>query len=272
MTSTPPQRVLTADHIRAIADALGDTEEGLTGSEIAHLLSSCHITDTDPTGTKRHRLYNAFAADQNRRKHRRNILEFIRQAMRPARYARDSHRFEPMRANLNRAIAFAGLEVSDAGELTSAEQARTLPEAERRAQELRADLAARGVHPDVLRFCRSELLADNYFHAVLEAVKSVADKLRARTGLSDDGDELVRRSLCGEIPMLAINALTTRSERSEQSGFANLLRGTFGMFRNTTAHEARINWVMAKEDAEDLLSLVSLIHRRLDRAEMPPRA
>jgi uncharacterized protein (TIGR02391 family) len=99
----------------------------------------------------------------------------------------------------------------------------------------------------------------------------MADKIRSRTGLTDDGDELVNRAFSGEIPMLAINALKTRSERSEQNGFANLLRGTFGMFRNPTAHEARINWVMANEDAEDLLSLLSLIHRRLDKAHMPPR-
>ncbi|MFD2053722.1 TIGR02391 family protein [Mesorhizobium calcicola] len=72
--------------------------------------------------------------------------------------------------------------------------------------------------------------------------------------------------------MLAINALATKSEQDEQKGFGNLLKGTFGMFRNPTAHEARINWTMSKEDAEDLLSLVSLIHRRLDAASMPPRA
>lgn len=77
-----------------------------------------------------------------------------------------------MRANLNRALAFAALEVSEAGELTAADQqARTLTEAERRAQDLRAVLSTRGVHADVLRFCRAELVADNYFHAVLEAVK-----------------------------------------------------------------------------------------------------
>jgi uncharacterized protein (TIGR02391 family) len=70
--------------------------------------------------------------------------------------------------------------------------------------------------------------------------------------------------------MLAINALKTESEKSEQKGFSNQLRGTFGMFRNTTAHEAQINWPMTKEDAEDLFSLVSLIHR-LDTAQMPPR-
>ncbi len=100
--------------------------------------------------------------------------------MRPELYARAPERYEPMRANLNRALAFAGLAVKASGELDEVEQAHTLTEAERRAAELRTDLEVRKVHPDVLRFCREELLVDNYFHAVLEAAKSVADKLRAR--------------------------------------------------------------------------------------------
>ena len=136
----------------------------------------------------------------------------------------------------------------------------------------RQDLETRGVHPDVLRFCRAELLVDDYFHAVQEAVKSVADKMRARTGLTDDGGTLVDRVLCGEPPMLAINPRGTVSERSEQSGFANLVKGIFGMFRNPTAHEARIHWPMDKTDAEDLLTLVSLVHRRLDASYMSPRS
>jgi uncharacterized protein (TIGR02391 family) len=55
------------------------------------------------------------------------------------------------------------------------------------------------------------LLADNYFHTVMEAVKSVADKFRARTGLIDDGAALVDRALTGDPPMLAINPLKTES-------------------------------------------------------------
>lgn len=261
----------TQDQLQAIADALADTEEGLTGSEISHLLETCKITDTDPNHTKRHRLYNAFAHDQNTRKNRANILAFIRNAMKPARFSRCPDRFEPMRQNLNRALSFAGAVVKENGELVSADKATTLSEAQRRAKALRTDLIARGVHPDVLVFCREELLHQNHFHAVLEAVKSIADKLRKRTGLDDDGAPLIDRALCGEMPMLAINSLSSKSERDEQKGFANLLKGTFGMFRNPTAHEARINWDMKKEDAEDLLSLVSLIHRRIDAAVMPPR-
>jgi uncharacterized protein (TIGR02391 family) len=261
----------TQDQLQAIADALADTSERLTGAEIGFLLQTCEIADTDPAMTKRHRLYNAFAHEQNQRKERTRILAFIRKSMKPTRYAREPGRFEPMRANLNRALAFAGMSVDATGKLASATKAGTLGEAERRARELRADLLSRGVHADVLIFCKEELLHDNYFHAVLEAVKSVADKLRKRTGLLDDGAVLVDRAFSGSLPMLAINGLLTKSEQDEQKGFANLLKGTFGMFRNPAAHEAKINWMMSKDDAEDLLSLVSLIHRRIDAATMPPR-
>lgn len=261
----------TEGQLRAIADALGDTTDGLSGSEIGELLNVCRIADIDPAGTKRHRIYSAFVREQNYRQERARILGFIRKAMKPERFLRYPERFEPMRANVNGALLFAGLAVDVSGVLGSVERVKTLSEAQRRAQELRADLSIRGVHSDVLRFCREELLADNYFHAVLEAVKSIADKLRTRTGLTDDGGALIDRVLGGELPMLAINPLKTESERSEQRGFANLVRGTFGMFRNTTAHEARIHWPIGREDAEDLLSLVSLIHRRLDASHMPAR-
>jgi uncharacterized protein (TIGR02391 family) len=186
------------------------------------------------------------------RQARAHILAFIRKAMRPERFLRCPERFEPMRALVNGAVAFAGLAIDESGVITPVEQARTLSEAQRRAQELRADLATRGVHPDVLLFCREELVVDNYVHAVLEAVKSVADKIRTRTGLTNDGNTLIDRALAGDLPMLAINLLKTESEKSEQKGFANLSRGTFGMFRNTTAHEARIHWPIGKDDAEDL--------------------
>jgi hypothetical protein len=149
----------TQTQLQAIAAALGDTNDGLTGQEIADVLAMCEIADVDPTITKRHRLYNALAQDQNQRQNRTRILGFIRRAMKPERFAQFPDRFEPMRAHLNRALAFAGLAVDAAGTLATVEQARTLSEAQRRAQELRADLTTRGVHPDVLRFCREELLA-----------------------------------------------------------------------------------------------------------------
>lgn len=258
------EKVFSQSELEAIAAALADTSEGLTGSEIAHILATLKMADPAPAMTKWKRLHNAFVERQNYSQNRRAILQFIREAMKPERYAKQPERFEAMRANINRALAFSGLAVSASGELHAVTRAETLTEAQRRADDLRADLTRRGVHPDVLRFCRAELVADNYFHAVLEATKSIADKLRAKSGLTEDGAKLVDATLCGSAPRVAINELTTESQRSEQSGFANLIKGVFGMFRNPTAHEARILWAMSKEDAEDLLSLASLIHRRLD--------
>jgi uncharacterized protein (TIGR02391 family) len=269
--SGPQNLLFTQPQVIAIADALGHTEEGLTGGEIEYLLATCRIRDTHPDMTKRHRVFNALATDQNKRGNRTGILAFIRHSMKPERFIRSPERFEPLRTRLNQALLFAGLAVRESGELAKADPVRTLNDARRRAQDLRADLTRRGVHADVLKFCQEELLADDYFHAVLEAVKSVADKLRTRTGLRDDGVTLVERALGGKPPMIAINSLTTESEESEQRGFVNLVRGTFGMFRNPTAHAPRIHWPMTKDDAEDLLSLVSLIHRRIDAGHMPPR-
>ena len=260
------EKTFAQSELEAIAAALGDTTHGLTGSEIAHLLTTCHMSDPSTVMTKWKRLHNAFVERQNHSKNRRAIVEFIRQAMKPERYARQPERFEPLRANLNRALAFSGLMVSASGVLSAVDKAETLTEATRRAEELKADLTRRGVHPDVLLFCRAELVADNYFHAVLEATKSIADKLRSKTGFTEDGAQLVDMTFNGSAPRLAINDLLTDSQKSEQKGFANLLKGTFGMFRNPTAHEARLLWTISKEDAEDLLSLASLIHRRIDAA------
>jgi uncharacterized protein (TIGR02391 family) len=262
--------MFSQSQIEAIANALGDTSTGLTGTEIGFLLSECQIVDSDSQNTKRIRLYNAFVGSQKTRQDRGAILCFIRKAMKPERYTGKQHLFEPMRANLNLALAFCGLAVDETGKIIQASPATTLSEATRHAKELRADMTRRGVHEDVLRFCRAELVQDNYFHAVLEATKSIADKIRTKTGLTGDGALLVDAALCGQSPKLAINPLTTDSHRSEQSGFANLVKGTFGMFRNTTGHEARILWDLNKEDAEDLLSLASLIHRRLNSARVNP--
>jgi uncharacterized protein (TIGR02391 family) len=262
-------KMFTQMQLQAIADALGDTSEGLTGSEIHHLLLTSKIMDVDPMATKRHRLYNAFVSCQNAMQDRRHILAFIRYAMKPEQYARSLERYEPMRANLNRALAFAGLAVEASGKLVSVEQAQTLTEAQRRASELRADLELRKIHPDVLRFCKEELVKDNYFHAVLEATKSVADKLRHKTGLTDDGALLVDRTLSGDLPLIAINALSDETEISEQRGFANIVKGAFGMFRNPTAHAPKIRWAVNKDDAEEVLTMLSMIHKRIDGSRMP---
>jgi uncharacterized protein (TIGR02391 family) len=75
----------------------------------------------------------------------------------------------------------------------------------------------------VLNYCRAELLDENYFHAVFEATKGVAERIRLLSGLNGDGADLVNKAFAGQQPVLALGPLTTESEKSEQKGFANLL-------------------------------------------------
>ena len=137
------------------------------------------------------------------------------------------------------------------------------------ADRLRQKLIERGVHSDVLKFCRAELVQKNYFHAVLEASKSVAQKIRDMSGFTSDGSTLVDESFrIGKkaYPVLAFNQLSTDSERSEHNGLMNLMKGFFGTFRNPTAHAPRIAWQVTEQDALDMMTLASLLHRRLDNA------
>jgi len=43
----------------------------------------------------------------------------------------------------------------------------------------------------VFEYCIAELLAENYFHSVFEATKSIAERIRELTGIEIDGATLV---------------------------------------------------------------------------------
>ena len=253
------------DQIEAIAKALDHTEIGLSNAEIDVLLQQSQIQDDHGPGTKWQRLRMNLWNQQARDGHRLSILAFIRKSMKPARYIQHPEKFSTMRDRLNIALAFCGLELDTAGALSQVSKIHTLSEAEARANELQEEMSLRRVHNDVLLFCKSEYLADDYFHAVQEAVKSIFDKMRKMSGVDKDGAELIDACFCGKSPLLFINAHLTETERMEQRGFSSLLKGIYGTFRNPTAHEARIKWPMTKDDAEDILSIVSLVHRKLDK-------
>lgn len=252
-----------------VIEGLAHLLDGPTGSELGTLLAQVGMEDPGASMTKWRRLREAFAARQERDRCANTVCAYIQVAMDPVRFAGRTESFGGLREQLNLTLAFAGLALGPDGKLRPAETAKTLDEAEGQAQKLRQELVRRKVHPDVLRFCRAELLQENYFHAVFEATKSVADKIRQLTGLEVDGAELVDRALSfdeARLPLLAFNTLRSEAEKSEHRGMMNLLKGMFGTFRNVTAHAPKIHWDITEHDALDLLTLCSLLHRRLDGA------
>jgi len=260
----------TASTVEMVCRALG---EAVRGDQIANLIAVLKVSEaaSEARATKWKRLFNAVAAAQNRQGDGRPLLRLVRDVMQPVRFD-STEGFDAHRVAVNERLLLSGYRIREDGKVARVPRAETLSEAQQRADALRAELGRRDVHPDVLHFCRAELVQQNYFHAVLEASKSVAEKLRVRSGLQGDGASLVDAACSlSSGPILMFNDLATEWERSEQIGLATLLKGLFGTFRNTTAHAPKVLWATSRSEALDMLTLASMLHRRLDAATVRNR-
>lgn len=252
----------------AVCDVLAATDSGLTWTEILQVASLSGVREIEKASNKRTDLARALINTQYRQQASNCIIAFINHAMKPARYINDPTRFGALRDGLNEALAFKGLQVAEDGRLSHGATARTLSEAAALAGRLQAELTRRRVHPEVLKYCREELIQKSVFHAMFEACKGLAERIRQMSGLTSDGADLINAAFSTKTdpPPLRVNAYVTETDRSDHTGLANLIRGVFGAFRNNAAHVPRVIRPVREEDALDLFSTLSYIHRRLDDA------
>jgi uncharacterized protein (TIGR02391 family) len=259
--------------LQKVCDVLGETASGLTGGEIGQLLARCRIDDPHPTLTKRHRLYEALRARQATDGSRNSVIAFVKQAMAPVRYVDNRELFEHRREGLNAALGFAGLELRATGEIAGRTTTTTLSEVARRRRHLFEEMTRRGIHAEVLAYCREELLAGDCFDMTFEATKGLMQRIRDMTGLTGDGAPLVTAAFApGQTgqSMVAFNSLRTETELSEQKGLVNLMIGLYGTFRNPAGHAPKVRWHVSEIDALDLLTTLSFVPRRLDHAVVVP--
>jgi uncharacterized protein (TIGR02391 family) len=255
----------TSEELTHICQVLADTGTGLIGSEIGYILGQMGVDDIDSSMTTWKRLFNALVNRQNQDQKGNKILSFVAKALAPARFVGKRDSYTKKLHEINVILAFKGLMFEEDGKFHITKKADNLTEAESRAAHLKENLLRRNLHPDLYVFCRAELVSDNYFHAVLEACKGIAETIRSRTGLKNDGATLIDDAFGGENPPIKINKYVSETERSEQRGFINLAKGLFGTFRNPVAHAPKIIWQMSEEDALDLFSLASYILRRIEK-------
>jgi uncharacterized protein (TIGR02391 family) len=251
---------LPEGQIEALTKLLGECG---SGTDITRVLNDRGLVDASGESTKWRRLYWVFLDTQRKHGCANRILDFIHSFLTPARFVGRSEVFDERRSELNTILAFSGLEFGADGQFRQREAAKTLDEAERRVRTIRTKFQGRRMHPDVLKYCRTELMQDNYFHAVFEATKGLAQRIRDMSGIQADGAVLIDRVFSIEQPILAFNTLQTDTEKSEHKGFSTLLKGCFAAVRNPLAHEPKILWE-GEDDAADYLSLISLLHRKLD--------
>ena len=257
------RRCLNQGIIERISKILGDTSEGLTGSEIAYFLEQCGVEDITPNLTKWKRLYSAFASVQNTERRSNKILNFIQTVLNPARFT-DCHSFEVKRNSINECLSYVGYAIQPNGHLIEVSVANTITEAQQRANDLLANLKARNAHQDIFKYCIAELVDKNYFHAVFEACKGLFARIRQLSLINTDGIQLVQYVF--NHPVLVINSFQSKQEKDEQKGFEAILEGLCNMFRNPEAHQPKIEWPVGEQDALEILSLISYCHRRLDNA------
>ncbi len=246
--------------VEALARVLGECG---SGSDISRVLRDRSLADTSRESTKWRRLYAIFLECQKKDRCANRIVDFIHAFIAPARFVGRNEEFEEHRRELNEILSFSGLEYGSDGQFRAVTAATTLDEAEKRARNIREKFRGRRLHAEVLKYCRAELMQENYFHAVFEASKGLAQAIRDKSGVQLDGAALVDRVFSVDQPLLAFNTLRTETEKSEHKGFAALLKGCFAAVRNPLAHQPKILWE-GEDDAADYLSLISLLHRQLD--------
>ncbi|MET9660346.1 TIGR02391 family protein [Streptomyces sp. NPDC006510] len=229
--------------------------------------------DPGKTYSKKDRLTVALINQQRRTRMANHIMVFIKNVMTPVSYTQQPGDFARRQGDLNEVLVHVGFRVNDEGRLARGPQARTLDEAAQHANSLRIELRRRATHPEVLAYCTAEILTKNAFHASLEASKSVSARLRQLTGEQGDGSRLVDATLMPGstgTPRVAINSGSSTTDLDEQRGFANVLKGLLSMYRNPTAHDPRIHRQVTDDELLELLTTLSMIHRRLDTATVNP--
>jgi uncharacterized protein (TIGR02391 family) len=251
----------------AVANVLAQTDQpGLSNAEIDNLLQLVRVTERDRAVNKRTSLFVALHNTQVEQGCGNVLGAFIARAMHPSRYVGNERRWTQLRDQLGGVLVLFGYRITEDGKLGLGAKATTLSAAAKLAGELQVELHRRDTHAELLKYCDQELITRDLFHAMSEAIKGVAQRIREQSGLVFDGQDLFDAAFgtAKHRPVLFINDYLSDSDISEQKGFKNLLIGIHGRFRNPRAHITRLGTTEKLIDFYDLFSTLSYVHRRLD--------
>lgn len=274
---------LNQQQLKSICDVLADTSRGLTKSELSLKLGQSGISAVDDGFksdgltyqigfNKRDWLFNCFANEVNTKKTYLNILKFIENALDPVNYTTSEKRdkYNYLFEETNKVLLLIGLEVQEDGKIKAAVKATSLDEVDRRVNNLQKQLYNRAIHSQVTKYCIKDYLRKDYYDAVFEASKGLAQRVREISGLATDGGTLFQAAFNKNDPYIFFNAMQTDSEKSEYSGLRELLESIFHLVRNPAAHTPKINWCTNETKALDVLTLISFAHKYLDECHRVP--
>jgi uncharacterized protein (TIGR02391 family) len=276
-------RTLDQQQLKAICDIVAHTSQGLTKSELTTLLGQSGISPIDDGSSrsqsgyiiglnKRDWLYSCLATEINNRHSLERVFSFLQAVLNPALYTSvDSRqRYRYLFEETNKVLLLAGLSIDQSGRLTEVSQAQTLTEVDQRVNSMKKALYDRAIHSEVQKYCVEDYLRADYYDAVFEAAKGLAERVRQISGLTTDGGALFQTAFSKNDPYIFFNAMKTDSERSEFTGLKELLEAIFHLVRNPAAHTPKVNWKTDETKALDILTLISFAHKYLDECHRMP--
>ena len=201
------------------------------------------------------------------------VFSFIKSVVNPALYTSFNKReqYQYLIEEINKILLFIGVSVDQTGLLIKVAKAQTLSEVDRRVNFSQKTLYERAIHSEVRKYCGADYSREDYFDAVFEAAKGLAERVRQITGLTTDGGKLFQTAFSTNDPYIFFNELKTENEKNEFIGLKELLEAIFHLARNPRAHTPKINWYTDEKQALDMLCLISVAHRYLDHCYRVPR-
>lgn len=276
-------KTLDPQQLKAVCDVLAETDMGHTKTELTQLLQQSGIevmSDGKMSNgyvykfglNKRDWLYKCLVTEINKSNSLYRVYSFFEKALNPVAFTdeRSRNKYNYMLDGVNKVLLLAGIEITREGKLIEVVQAKTLDEVDRRVNSLQRNLYNRAIHSEVQKYCIRDYLQKDYYDAVFEAAKGLAERVRQITGLKTDGGTLFQTAFSKNDPYLFFNSLQTDSERSEFTGLKELMEAIFHLVRNPAAHTPKINWKVDEVKALDILTLISFAHKYLDVCHKMP--
>lgn len=120
------------------------------------------------------------------------------------------------------------------------------------------------LHPTIIEHAYEQFINGHYRDAVLNSIVAIFDFIRARTGLQEDGADLIGKALSTGDPYLVLSELDTESGRNDQVGFIQIFQGAYKGIRSPKAHS--LTHDLNKYKAAQYLVFASLLARRIEEA------
>lgn len=124
------------------------------------------------------------------------------------------------------------------------------------------------IHPAISAEAHSRFMTKHYADAVEAALKVVAHLVRSRTGLTQDGSDLMHQAFSPNGPYLIFQDPIPETQRSMQQGYMQVFAGAMTGIRNPKAHGMV---TLDRRRAIHFLFLASLLAHKIDEATDAPR-